>query len=314
MSGPRGIAGLAGREPVGVVVTAGRKALPGDGTKPGTPINRERFYLMMPDPAPVEGVMGGARIPHPAFAAYNAERRGEVPVAPTERARLIGRLAHATEVECFHYSRRLQIDSNTRRALPSRRPFCVGDGVRAVRIRPDGPGGAEQEHAIECLGDRCPYATGLPDGCKPSMRFLFQLGWDGDALRAGMPTPLAKFTSQSWNTIRNFIGFFERIRAAAAAEGWESYSIAGFPFELTIQPKLGGPDGRRKFPVSRIAPLHDPISWFRLDAAERREALGVSQPVSLLVGPEATPRTEALDWSQNTPGLHAELLGDDEES
>ena len=74
------------------------------------------------------------------------------------------------------------------------------------------------------------------------MRLLFQPVWQSDKL----PTPLMKFTSQSWHTISGLVGMFEHIAEQAAQLGVESPSLYGMPFEMVLVTKTD-PVKRHRF-------------------------------------------------------------------
>ena len=66
--------------------------------------------------------------------------------------------------------------------------------------------------------------------------------WQSDKL----PTPLMKFTSQSWHTISGLVGMFEHIAEQAAQLGVESPSLYGMPFEMVLVNKTD-PVKRHRF-------------------------------------------------------------------
>lgn len=320
----RGIAGLEGREPVMAVLTLGRKALPGDvqdglAKRPGIPILRERLFLMDPDPLPISGIQGGARRKHPRFVAFNAEHRysGEQ-ITNEERSNVTGRLVHATEEECWHYNLRSYTDPKEKKT-PSRRPWCEGDGERARRIVWNA---SDEETVMDvpCPHEKCPFRQPRPNPrgrmpkpplCKPHATLLFRIEWEGRAAEAGMPTGTVKWTTQSWHSIRNVLGFFRRIHDAAASLGMApgSYSLLGLKFELSVQPRTSSKDEGRRFPVVRVVGTDDPLLFLLGDAERRQRLESQRRPVTLLTGSvERSARTEHIDHEQNQPGLHTDVI------
>ena len=237
------IEGLKGREPVGAVLTIGHK-----GPK-GAPEQTDRFYLVVPQE------VDGVRAKHPAYSLFNQ--------AEPERRQLIrGNLVHASIGECFEYNRRAQNLPGL--GHPMKAPSCSGDGVRASRW--DG----KEFKEIPCPGDKCQFAQSTgdkPTPCKPFMRLLFRIRWpDGNPL----PSMLVKFTSGSWNTTKNIVGFFDHIEAQAINAGVEDYTLYGFPFQLLLMRKkvAGRP---RAFPIVSITPEVDVTSFLFEQRRVRRE-------------------------------------------
>ena len=263
---PQGIEGLQGREPVGVVLSAGIKG------PSGAPIERDRYHLVVPHEA------DGRRAHHPGFAAFNS--------APPEARRVIrGNLVHATAAECFELSLRAQVSKALGlKAHPNRRPVCSGDGVRAVRWT-----GGEDFTEVPCLHDLCPARLAEPAECKPWARLYFRLRWkDGSPLS----TPLTKFTTGSWNTIANLKGFFDALDRNARELGLTDYTLFGLPFTLTLTEKTNA-QRRSRFPVTVISEDMSPIDFFRWQRAHIRELQ--APVVSLLEGPEHDPDVEFAD-------------------
>lgn len=236
-----GIDGLQGIEPVGAVLRIGRKK-PGSGQN-RAPEHRDRFYVVMPR----EDSTGG-RPEHPAFGAFN---RAE----PDKRKLVRCVLVHGTVTEAWsHY---LQAWRLPNAEAPATGPACHGDGVDATRFDPK-TGGTRQIH---CPHDKCGYRQGNRPACKPFARLLFRPAWyDGSPL----PTPLMKFETRSWNTVKAIVGMFKHLLEQARHLGVESPSLYGFPFSLQLGEETrkaqGGQPGR-KYPVVRPSPLVDVQSF-----------------------------------------------------
>lgn len=270
---PNGIAGLVGRAPVGCAVTVGIK----DKNR-GFPTEKDRFHIVMPQD------VDGVRPPHPAFVAYNS--------APPERRKsLRGQLVHATEAECFRFSYRAQVLPG-KPSHPGKAPACSGDGVRAVRW--DGSKMCD----IACPGEKCEFRqkrdekTKVP--CGPNMTFMFRLVWPDD--NKVFPSMLAKFSSNGWNSTKNFLGFFEMIRNAAKQVGLTDYNLAGFPFQIQLVERTG--KGQR-YPTTVITPAVDPISFFLSAAARQRE---IAEARSMPALTDRSLAEEHEDWRLNIPG------------
>ncbi len=274
MSAYSGIAGLEGRDPIGVVLSIGRKK---DGNEKGFPVERDRFHLVMPREE------NGVRPAHPAFAPFNN--------APAEKRQVIrGNLVHPNRADCFEYYRRAQVLD--RRAHPDRRPCCEGDGKDATRWVGPGP---DDWAKIPCPNKLCPFASGEPAQCKPFSRLLFRLRWpEGNPL----PCLLAKFTTGSWNSCANLIGFFDYIEETARQLGVADYKLFGFPFVLTLTQQTR-PSQKTKFPVVTISPDDvDPIAFFTAQV-QQRQALGAYHPVALI---DTTPEEDYEDVTSISRG------------
>jgi hypothetical protein len=278
-----GIAGLEGREPIGAAVTIGVKG------PSGAPIERDRFHVVE-----VNEDGDGRRPLHRAFSFFNDLK------APDKRRLLRGNLVHANRRDCFEFNLRAQQQPGGK-MHPQKRPFCVGDGVRAVRWMGKD---ADDFKEIECPHDRCEFrqAQGAkPTPCKPWMRLLFRIAWDDatqDALKAvgrpAAPSMIVKFTSGSWNTTRNVLGFFEQFEQTAAALGIPNAKLFGLPFTMQLGERTNS-EKKSRFPVVTLSPAMDLIEF--LGAQKRQlDALG------------AVPVYEALtDQSQNDPRVvHAD--------
>lgn len=277
---PHGIAGLEGREPIGAAVTIGIKG------PSGAPTERDRFHVVESAPDAQD-----RRQHHRAFEVYNRMK-------PEARRLLRGNLVHATRAACFEHHLKCQQKPGGS-MHPQRRPFCVGDGVRAVRWMGKD---ADDFQQIECPHDRCEFrqAQGSkPIPCKPWMRLLFRIAWD-DATQAAlaaagkpaMPSMIVKFTSGSWNTVRNAIGFFDQFEQTAAALGIPHAKLFGLPFTMQLGERTNS-EKKSRFPVVTFSPSMDLIEF--LGAQKKQlDALG------------AVPVVEALtDQSQQSPEVVA---------
>lgn len=265
------IEGLRGRVPVGAVLTIGTK---GDR---GAPVDRDRFYVKVPDSTE------GERVCHPSFGPFNAAK-------PDLRQTLRCVLVHASPGDCFEYNRKAQkIMGGGFRNHP-KLPACTGDGKRAKRLVLLSDGKAEYQD-IPCPNDLCEFAQAPSKGkaqCGPWMRLLFQPVWQSDKL----PTPLMKFTSQSWHTISGLVGMFGHIAEQAAQLGVESPSLYGLPFEMVLVTKTDSVK-KTSFPVVRFSPTANLQSFLLSQQANRKMLSEVPQYVRLLDAPEQDP--EVID-------------------
>lgn len=266
MTAPSGIAGLVGREPIGAALSVGIKG------PSGAPTEKDRFHVLLPAAGVAQfkkrdGSTYSAqyREAHPSFVAFNTaqvERRTVVPA----------RLAHARVEECWEY--RLQAQVLPGIAHPRRAPACMGDGKRAQRWDPK----AESYTDIPCPAERCPFsrppADGKPTPCKPWMRFLARFDWprvDGK----GLPNVPFRYASGSWNTVKNFLGFFESFRANCRNLGVDPDAVLlfGLPVALQLQERTD-PSAQHRFPVVSITVAGDGdlLAWI-LAQGERVQAL-----------------------------------------
>lgn len=278
-----GIRGLDGREPVGAVLCIGRKG------ERGEPIENDRFFFVVPH---AEGSGRDARrAQHPAFQAFNA--------ADPERRRVIyGNLVHARRQDCFEYHLRNQVEAG-KPAHPDMRPFCIGDGDRAVRWF--AAGGPQDFRDITCPNEKCEFRLGAKPSCKPWMRFLFRPRWP--STKAPLPSPLTKLTSQSWHSVAAFRGLFRYVGEQATAFGLPSFSLFGLPIMITLERKTK-PSERRSFPIMAVTvdgDLHE-FLW-----AQRARAIEVAQPIAALTDREQQDPAEMfMDRATITPGIPAE--------
>lgn len=269
MFSPDHIDGMRPREPIDGALTIGVKE-----RNRGFPVEKDRFHIVMPYEA------DGRREYHPAFGFFNSAE-------PAHRKVIHGNLVHALQAECFEYHLKAQV-LGRQKAHPDKMPMCVGDGERAVRWM---GGQADNFEEIICPNDRCEYRLASPPSCKPWMRFLFRVRWS----KEGLPTPTLKFTSGSWNTISNFLGFFKRIDEISRQLGLERPALFGLPFTMTLVERTKA-SAQRRFPTVSITPDIDPVEWFQQQRHALMEASG--------------PRPEALtDASQQDPKVVYEDTG-----
>lgn len=265
-----GIEGLKGREPVGAALTIGIK----DRAK-GFPIEKDRFHLVQPREA------DGRRAYLPVFEAFNT-------AAPDLRRFIQGNLVHTSRIECFEHYLKNQVGPQ-RKSHPNKRPFCIGDGTHAMRWMGGDPDDFRQ---ITCPHDKCEFRQGKPVPCKPWMRFLFRLRWKEGSK---WPTPLTKFTSGSWFTVSNFLGFFDYVDRAAAGVGLQSYSLMGFPFTLQLTEQTKASE-KTRFPVVTISPEADPIEWFQWQQQQMAALTAGQAAVALPEPPEQDDLIIAGDY------------------
>ena len=241
----RGIKGVEGRTPIGASISVSRRDQP-----KGPPRHKTGFWIMNAHED------NGIRHLHQQYNFFNGAK-------PEQRQTLQGYLIHHTEEKCFEWHRKAQVIRKP--AHPRMAPHCVGNGEKARRWSFDDP---SEFLDIQCLGDKCEFAQGSPPACKPWMRFVFLLTWkEGTAF----PTILAKFTSGSWNTLQNFVGFFADIKHASEALGVPNYSLIGYPLTLHHTFKTQ-PDKKRRFQVIEISPRM-PALQFLGEQAQRIKAI-----------------------------------------
>jgi len=195
-------------------------------------------------------------------------------------------LVHASPSDCFEWNRKAQkIMGGGFRNHP-KLPACTGDGKKAKRLVMLSDGRAEYQD-IPCPNDLCEFAQAPTRGkpqCGPWMRLLFQPVWQSDKL----PTPLMKFTSQSWHTISGLVGMFEHIAEQAAQLGVSAPSLYGLPFEMVLVTKTD-PVKKTSFPVVRFSPTVNLQAFLLAQQANRKQLAEAPQYVALLDAPEQDP-------------------------
>lgn len=271
------IEGMKGREPVGAVLTVGRK-----NPESKFPEHTDRFYLVLPQE------VDGVRSEHPVFRAFNHAE-------PEKRTVIRGNLVHASKNACFGFGLKAQVLPGLPEH-PQKRPHCTGDGVKAERWDPE----AKAYKQIVCPHDKCQYRQPYqhngkerPSPCKPDMKLLFRIRWpDGNPL----PSMLVKYVSGAWNTTRNVLGFFEYLEEQAQNLGVQSPTLYGFPFQLVLTRKKrsGDKTSARAFPVVQITPEMDVVEFLMQQRAKLNE-IGATPVVGLLDAEEQDPAEQHRD-------------------
>lgn len=282
------IAGLQPKEPIGAVLSVGRKTADGTRIQPKT---TDRFWLVMPDMA------NGVRDLHPAFRAFNSlgEWEGDQDGAKREAERAMrrsvrGMLVHVTRAECFeHHLKAQRLPRHD--THPNDIPTCVGDGAQATRWVKG------EFRSIVCPNEACEFRQGEATPCKPWMRLLFRIEWpDGNPL----PKPLVKLTSRSWNSTAAFLGLFGEIERRAKALGLERYSLAGLRILITLSKKTSRKGGGRAFPVLRPSIDMD-LEAFLFAQHQRFQTIGGAPIAALTDRAEQDPAVVAADLVTISP-------------
>lgn len=269
-----GIEGLNGREPVDAVLTIGEK-----GPR-GNPTNTDRFFIKSPHEEKRGEI--GVRPPHPSFGSFNG-------AAVEHRQSIRGVLVHAEQADCFSY--RLTMPKAPKGGRwsnhPNGMPFCTGDGKRATRLYAIGTNGQPDDwREIECPNKACEFRLGDSKLCKPFGRLYFRPVWSE---KSSLPTPLMKFETHAWNTVANMLGFFEYVEGVAKGLGLPGYTLFGMPFTLTLHRKTK-PSQQRSFPVVKMAPAFDPVTFFM--AQRKNIELAGGRPMLQLVGARSPEEQE----------------------
>jgi len=281
----RTIEGVDGREPVGAVLTIGKKG------PSGAPVDNDRFFFV----SPYE--VNGVRSQLIEFGRFNT-------ADPKFRAVIHGNLVHAHIEDSWLHHLRAQKLPNPNPNPPARKPACTGDGTKATRFS-GMDGDDEVWKEIDCPNRLCEFRQGVKAACKPMGRLYFRPGWSHyrDETFHGLPTPLVKWTTGSWNTVANVVGFFDHVRAQAANLGLASWSVYGLPFTLTLGRKTQ-PQHERAFPVVSISPLVDLVEFFLM---QRRQLAAAGGSLGLAAGntspEETTPEAMSADYVAVSPGV-----------
>lgn len=292
-SSPNGIAGLVGREPIGAALTVGIKGAN------GAPTEKDRFHILDATAALAEFKKrdGGtysapARETHPAFTAFNT--------AAADRRRVIpARLAHGSIADLFEFRRQCASGAVGIPTHPVKGPVCLGNGGDTAGVAQRWDGKDYQE--IVCPGDRCKFAQPGPNdrngrptkpACGPWMRFLARFEFPATPDGRRLPAIPFKFTSGSWNTIKNFVGFFDSFRRACEGFGLDPARVPlfGLPVLLTLTEK-SNPAAQSRFPVVsiQVAGEGDLVSWIQLQLQRGEDVrrLAASAPMALIEMQEA---------------------------
>lgn len=264
------IEGLRPREPVGAVLSIGRKG------PSGAPQDTDRFWIVSPQEA------NGVRPLHPGFEHYNK-------ADPEKRLQIRGNLVHAMREEAFGYYLSAQVLGQEWPAFPgthpARRPICTGDGIKATRFYGLKPDGSDDFREIECPNEKCQFRQGDTKVCRPFGRLYFRPLWkEGSSAQ----TPLMKLATHSWNTIQNLVGFFDHVESQAKNLGLTLWTLYGLPFVLTLARKTQ-PGRKRAFPVLTISPECDLIQFFLI---QRRDLLAAGSTLALPVGATSVEETD----------------------
>ncbi len=287
----RGILGLIGIDPVGAVLSIGRKETFGKKD------NTDRFWIVQPRED------NGVRALHPAFEFFNN--------APDEKRQTIkGNIVHAKMEDCYWDNLTLYRFPKDhplyKKSRPNNLPFCVGDGIAATRWIGPGPDDCKP---IECPNDRCEFRIGKHPVCKPSAKFLFRIAWDDPKL----PSMLVRFDCKSWWTAANFNGaekqvgkdgkshiirrgFFGYLENVARELGIPDCKLFGFPFIMTLTHRTKPSDNYR-FPVVTIAPAVDPVTFFM---QQRSNIKLLAERMPILIADEIAKEPEVM-YDIDTP-------------
>jgi hypothetical protein len=242
----RDIDGLHGREPVGAVLTVGRKS-----SEKGNPVETDRFFIVQPNEE------RGIRPQHPSYQPFNG---ADVKL----RQSVAGNFVHATIAEAWSYHLAAIRLPKPHPNAPDMRPTCTGDGRAATRYMGE-QRGFEQ---IPCPNSLCEYRQGEPPSCRPFGRLYFRPRWTGGKL----PELLFKYETRAWRTISNIVGFFAHVSTQAehlglipprpeGAEFNPLCPIYGLPFVLTMGRRTQAKK-QRSFPVVTISPDVDLVSFY----------------------------------------------------
>lgn len=252
------IRGLGIREPVGAVLRIGQK-----GPR-GNPIDNDRFFFAVPQEDERR-----IRPLHPEFGGYHAANQ-------TARTVIHGNLVHANEADAWHHQLAAQLLGKPHLPHPRGLPACRGDGDHAVRFIRMGEDGKEVWDNISCPNEKCEFRLEGNRVCKPFARLYFRPRWR----KPGLPSPLTKWVTRSWNSAASLKGLFAYVRAQATALGLEAFSVYGLPFSMTLSKKSQG-DRKRSFPVVSFAVEGDLVEYF---LAQRRALIEAGGNVALLPG------------------------------
>ncbi len=230
----RGVDGLKGREPIGCVVSVGRKS------EKGHPTDNNRFYIMEYKPSKK---IGGrpARNFHPRYAKFNDSN---------DNTTIWGNLIHRNENDAFHYSL-LAYKSPDTKNHPDGKPFCVGDGKKAKRWIENEDGELELTDIV-CGNQLCKYQSEWKGSkpCSPRSRLIFQLRWGQNS---NLPCLIAMWNTKAWSSTQNIIGMFDHAREAYKSLR-ESYGVQleddfmGIPFQMQLG-KATKPSRNQSYPV-----------------------------------------------------------------
>jgi len=315
------IAGLRGRDPVGCVVRVGLR-------QPGkAPTDRHRFTICT-----TTQNAQGIRPMHPSFTPFNS-RQGDRSSHPCSTVTM--QIVHANRDDCFEAGLRAQVSPRSG-SVPGMRPWCIGDGRRAERW--DFERG--EYAAMACPNEHCQFRqpNSGPRGskaCKPMSRLLARLIWRAERDDGLMPSMLAKFTSNSWNTasaLQGYFDFWDNVAIDLTSKGadWvdvvesydehgelqqvitaRRYSMLGARFTLTLQEKSDTDvrtGKKRRYPIVVIAPIDDPLEHL-LAQTQRMRAIaeqGAMARAMLTDAQHSSHEERTIDFLENEVGGHME--------
>ena len=276
---------MSGREPVGAVLRIGRK------NERGVPVERDRFTI-----ASRYENERGVRPLLADFAPFNN-------LSAENRRAFRGNLVHDTRPEAFAFKLSARVLGagwpQFPTAHPNMRPICEGNGEQATRLFGIDEDGREDWQEIECPNDLCEFRAAK--ACKPWAKLYFQPRWNERA--AGrMPSPEMVFSTGSWNTVANMIGFFEHVAAMASGLGVEPMSLRGLPFILQLGEKRDRKRGH-VFPVVSMS-VDGNLVDFLAYQKQRVDEIGGHLPQRLIAATDPIETTpDAADYRDVNPGI-----------
>lgn len=269
-----------GVEPIAAAVSVGKKS------DSGQPVDRDRFYIV--NPQPTQGTYrtrdgreyhAPKRDLHPSFAPFNN-------ADPAKRTIIPARLAHLTIEEAWHGSY-FCLDSTKLGKRPGKAPVCTGNGVDADRWLNG------EIKRIPCPGELCefrqkPIVNGKAGKTPCSPRFVLFARFDWPRTDGkGLPNVPFKLTSNSLYSYLNFVGFFDAFKRACAGFGvdYRDVPLFGLPVNITLQERTNAEAGT-KFPVLSLTVSGDGdlLGWIEMQLTRRVEIrrLATSNPVPAL--------------------------------
>jgi hypothetical protein len=295
---------LTGRRPFGAILALGRK---GDN---GAPVDKDRWHITdtvmdRKDFRRRDGgtVSGEFHAPHPAFAAWTAQRN----TADRQVIRVV--LEGATWAESVTISRSRQTDAGGK-SIPSTLPWCFTTGA----------GGAKRwsskghHQPFACAGDRCPEAQRnkpngetSPHACRPQVELFGRLTWAGTPWAGVLPEPVVRWRSHGWGSVRGVLGVEEELDRAwrslvvvssgaseladaplsevLEATGAPPYVVAGLVLELRVTVQSRGGRVYTQVDASTTTPIGEWLASHAERVTRIRDAVEASR-----VAPPAEPR------------------------
>lgn len=270
----------------------------------GSPVERDRFYVALPDK------VDNVRPLHPDFAIYNK-------AAPNKRRNVRARLVHGNLRDAFDLQRFAWGLPNHERP-DGQRPTCQGDGERAIRYVE----GEFQE--IPCPGDLCEFWA--CKACKQRLKIRFYPVWNDDRL----PSPLTDYTSRGEHMETSLYGLFDFVanvayevgllaEKPAETEGYKALEehgvpVFGLPFMISLSEKTSKKAGGRRFPVVRFSPDGDIMAWMLGMKRNLEELSEGHEPLALPASVADDPdEVIAADMEEVDPDVQTEPAADDSE-